>query len=114
MIEIVRDLPTWVHIVVIAITIAISGFVCVDEKGEVDADKVFGCAVITLFVAFLWQAILMAFCILGILCIPFFIGMKIKKMYLSDKKRKEEWNYLKEIFPKQEDNSKTIEKYKKV
>jgi hypothetical protein len=35
-------------------------------------------------------------------------------MYLSDKKRKEEWNYLKEIFPKQEDNSKTIEKYKKV
>lgn len=106
------ELPMWVHIMVLIIAVVVSGFICVDKNNNVDYDKVGFCAVGTVMTVFFWQLILGIAVGLGILYVPFYVGMIIKKTYTSYKEKKEK--SLDEIFPGQEDNNKTIEKYKKV
>ena len=106
------ELPIWVHVIILIVTVVISGFICVDKNNKVDYDNVGLCAVGTTVIVVLWQFILVVAVGLGILYIPFYVGMNIKKTYTSYKEKKEK--SLGEIFPKQEDNNKTIEKYKKV
>lgn len=106
------ELPIWVHVIVLIVTVVISGFICVDKNNKVDYDNVGLCAVGTLMIVFFWQSILGVAVGLGILYIPFYVGMNIKKKYISYKEKKKK--SLDEIFPKQEDNNKTIEKCKKV
>lgn len=106
------ELPIWVHVIILIVTVVISGFICVDKNNKVDYDNVGFCFLGTLIIVFFWQIILGIAVGLGILYIPFYVGMNIKKTYISynEKKKKS----LDKIFPKQEDNNKTIEKYKKV
>ena len=106
------ELPVWVHVIILIVTVVASGFICVDKNNRIDYDNVAFCALGTLIIVFFWQIILGIAVGLGILYVPFYVGMSIKKTYTSYKEKKEK--SLDEIFPKQEDNNKTIEKYKKV
>ena len=106
------NLPIWVHVIILIVAVVISGFICVDKDNKVDPENVGLCAVGTVTIVFFWQFILGIAVVLGILYIPFYVGMSIKKTYTSYKEKKEK--SLDEIFPKQEDNNKTIEKYKKI
>ena len=106
------ELPIWVHVIILIVTVVISGFICVDKNNKVVYDNVGFCALGILIIVSFWQIILGIAVGLGILYIPFYVGMNIKKTYTSYKEKKEK--SLDEIFPKQEDDNKTIEKYKKV
>lgn len=106
------ELPIWVHVIILIVAVVISGFICVDKNNKVDHENVGLCAVGTVVIVFFWQFILGVAVGLGILYVPFYVGMSIKKTYISYKEKKEK--SLGEIFPKQEDDNKTIEKHKKV
>ena len=75
------ELPIWVHVIILIITVVISGFICVDKNNKVDYDNVGYCFLGTLINVFFWQIILGVIVIFGILFIPFYVGMSIKKMY---------------------------------
>lgn len=106
------ELPIWVHVIILIIAVVISGFICVDKNNKVDYENVGLCVVGTVVIVLSWQFILGIAVGLGILYVPFYVGMNMKKTYTSYKEKKEK--SLDEIFPKQDDNNKTIEKYKKV
>lgn len=106
------ELPIWVHVIILIVAVVISGFICVDKNNKVDYENVGLCAVGTVVIVLSWQFILGIAVGLSILYVPFYVGMNMKKTYTSYKEKKEK--SLDEIFPKQDDNNKTIEKYKKV
>lgn len=83
------ELPMWVHIMVLIIAVVVSGFICVDKNNKVDHENVGLCAVGTLMSVFFWQFILGIAVGLGILYVPFYVGMIMKKMYFSYKEKKD-------------------------
>ncbi len=83
------ELPMWVHIIVLIIAVVVSGFICVDKNNKVDNENVGLCVLGTLVIVFFWQIALGIAAGLGILYIPFYVGMILKKMYFSYKEKKD-------------------------